>query len=113
MEIAESGQTRIMEKARSQPDLYTTVRKSGKVVVVYATDVAVGNNMKQTRMRSFLTDPATEIRLITYLWMLELSPMVRPHNVKMKFMYAHGGLNPGEYESEQDVNWSARGGLNQ
>ena len=79
------------------------------MVVVYATDVAVGNNMKQTRMRAFLTDPATEIRLITYLWMFELSPMVRPHNVKMKFTYAHGSLNPGEYESEQDVNWNARG----
>ena len=24
-------------------------------------------------------------------------------------MYAHGGLNPGEYESEQEINWNARG----
>ena len=35
--------------------------------------------------------------------------MVRPHDVKMKFMYAHGGLNPGEYEQEQEIDWSAKG----
>ena len=81
MEIAESGQTLVMERARAQPDVYTRVRKSGKVAVVYSAEIAIGNNLKQTRMRSFLADPATEIRLITYRWMLELSPLVRPHNV--------------------------------
>ena len=95
MEIAESGQTLVMERARGRPDVYTKVRESGKVAVVYTVEAAVGNDEAQIHMIPCLADSATETRRITYQWMLEFSPLVRPRNVRMRFLYAHGGMNLG------------------
>ena len=107
--IAESGQTLVMERSRCRPDVHTKVRESGKVAVVYTVEAAVRNGEVQIHTRTFLADAATEIRRITYQWMIEFSPLVRPHNVRMKFLYAHGGMNPGEYETYRVFDWDVRG----